>query len=731
MKDIWRDQTHLSDFFGFPEEEPPSQEELWEKFKELDLFLGIDDLVPAAYCHEWWKQEINEDIKEPPSAEEAVELSEEEGYPLHPEYLYFWDYVKKEDIVRMRDIISEKGSVEDDLLKIDRADSAEREGENDEIREEIKGLLESVGIPHVPENDEIDIHEPAPLLFTLGLNRETLEKEGDSDEEDTLDYLSELSSVSIRSKGPTTIGTRMARPEKTKERKMSPPVHVLFPVGESGGNERLIKKAVEEDIIEAQVSIRKCKECGKKGAQVRCSCGGRREITHRSREEGPKEEKLPMSDIYQNARSTLGEGGNIEKVKGVKGLITEKKTPEALEKGFLRAKHKIWAFKDGTCRYDMTDLPLSHFKPGEIGISVEEARELGYEEDVEGEELTDPGQVVEIRPQDMVISTEGLDYMERVADYVDDLLEKYYDLEPFYDLDKPRDLIGEMIVGLAPHTSGGVLGRIIGYHTGRAGYSHPFFHAAKRRNCDGDEDCIMLLMDGLLNFSRDFLPDRRGGLMDAPLVLTTKIDPAEIDSEAHNIDGLYEYPLEFYRKAEEYADPQEIQELMDVVEDRLGTEKQFQDIGYTHDLSDIADAPRASRYTRLNKMKEKMEGQLRIAEMIRAVDGTDVASRVIRDHFIPDMMGNFNKFGLQEIRCTSCNRKYRRPPLNGECSCGGNLILTIHEGSVKKYLNESLDMAERFDIPPYLKQRVEKIGAQIESVFENDKVSNPSLEEFC
>jgi len=28
--------------------------------------------------------------------------------------------------------------------------------------------------------------------------------------------------------------------------------------------------------------------------------------------------------------------------------------------------------------------------------------------------------------------------------------------------------------------------------------------------CDGDEDCVMLLMDGLLNFSKSFLPQNRG-----------------------------------------------------------------------------------------------------------------------------------------------------------------------------------------------------------------------------
>ena len=73
-----------------------------------------------------------------------------------------------------------------------------------------------------------------------------------------------------------------------------------------------------------------------------------------------------------------------------------------------------------------------------------------------------------------------------------------------------EDLVGQLIIGLAPHTSGGVLGRIIGWSDTSGGYAHPLFHAAKRRNCDGDEDCIMLLMDGLLNFSRQLLPNRRG-----------------------------------------------------------------------------------------------------------------------------------------------------------------------------------------------------------------------------
>ena len=40
----------------------------------------------------------------------------------------------------------------------------------------------------------------------------------------------------------------------------------------------------------------------------------------------------------------------------------------------------------------------------------------------------------------------------------------------------------------------------------------------------------MLLTEALLNFSRQYLPDRRGGRsMDAPLVLTTNLSTEEVD----------------------------------------------------------------------------------------------------------------------------------------------------------------------------------------------------------
>ncbi|HIJ16518.1 MAG TPA: DNA polymerase II large subunit, partial [Thermoplasmata archaeon] len=156
-------------------------------------------------------------------------------------------------------------------------------------------------------------------------------------------------------------------------------------------------------------------------------------------------------------------------------------------------------------------------------IDIETAKRLGYERDHEGKELTDPDQLLEIKVQDIVVPDSCVDYIINTTRFVDDLLQSFYGFEPFYAVVTKQDLVGHLVVGLAPHTSGGVLARIVGFTGAHVGYAHPFFHAAKRRNCDGDEDSIIMLMDCLLNFSRSFLPEKRGGLMDAPLVLTTRL----------------------------------------------------------------------------------------------------------------------------------------------------------------------------------------------------------------
>ncbi|MCJ2512664.1 MAG: DNA polymerase II large subunit, partial [Candidatus Thermoplasmatota archaeon] len=262
-------------------------------------------------------------------------------------------------------------------------------------------------------------------------------------------------------------------------------------------------------------------------------------------------------------------------------------------------------------------------------------------------------------------------------------------------------------------------------------YAHPYFHAAKRRNCDGDEDCVMLLLDGLLNFSRSFLPERRGGLMDAPLVLTTRINPNEIDKEAHNIDLDEGYPLEFYEAANRFAHPRDVETLVDTVGKRIGSVLQYEGLGFSHETSNIASGPLTSAY-KAGSMVEKMEAQLRLARKTRAVDAPDVASRIVTHHFLPDLIGNMKAFSTQHVRCTKCNAKFRRIPLKKKCSrCGGNLTLTVHRNSVRKYLEVSKRVSEEYAIPKYLRQRIDLIDEAIESLFSNDKVQHLKLDDFC
>jgi len=47
--------------------------------------------------------------------------------------------------------------------------------------------------------------------------------------------------------------------------------------------------------------------------------------------------------------------------------------------------------------------------------------------------------------------------MLQTADFIDDLLEQYYGLKPYYEFEDRQDLVGEL-VGMAPHTSAATVG---------------------------------------------------------------------------------------------------------------------------------------------------------------------------------------------------------------------------------------------------------------------------------
>ena len=462
---------------------------------------------------------------------------------------------------------------------------------------------------------------------------------------------------------------------------MKPMVHALYPIAENGGPQRLLGLAAGKGVIRVQMGPRVCDKCGQESPHLRChnrltrgeavECGGRTQMKKRRsnnmRRRLGLRTSVPLEEIVEVKRRALKLDRIPDRIKAVKGLISVKQTPEPIEKGILRAKHGVSVFRDGTSRYDMSDVPLTHFRPSEIGTPWNVLFELGYKHDIFGEELSSDEQLLELLPQDFVPSISAKGQLLAICGFVDDLLVRFYGMDAFYEAGDERDLIGHLAIGLAPHTSGGVLCRIIGWTTASAGYAHPLFHAAKRRNCDGDEDSLMMLLDGLLNFSRSILPAGRGGRMDAPLVLSTQIIAKEIDKEALNVDCSWAYTRAFYEATKSRPHPNEVGGLVDLAGDRIGSIGEVRGYGWTHDSGQPDAGPVNSSYKTLETMKDKMLAQLALGQQLRAVSAQRVASQVIESHFLPDLRGNLMAFTRQKVRCVKCAHSYRRIPLAGKC----------------------------------------------------------------
>ncbi|MBU1939947.1 DNA polymerase II large subunit, partial [Candidatus Micrarchaeota archaeon] len=676
-------------------------EDVLTQVKEI-LFLGdclvtygdfrksAHPLMPVGYCEEWWagelkriigrgkiKTEVDLDwaVNNPREVDgfTAVELSMQLGIALHPRYLAYYVNLGRDEAVELIGAVraAEKG-FEGNKIVSARMKHSER----------VKELLEKIGVQHIVEGDEIVIEKGAyPFLKTMGALSNEEVPEG---EQGVLKILSTISGIEIRDKGGSFIGMRMGRPETARPRKMAGNPNILFPVGLEGGPTRLVRKAIENrgGKIEADIGIFKCTKCGKDGEYASCTACGERAVKVGKcgrcgkLSEGEKCENCNY-EIKQFGRREVDIGALMERamrnlkvndsgnVKGVRGLISKNKIIEPLEKGILRAKYGLHIFRDATIRFEMLNAPLTHFKPREIGITAEKARELGYEKDVDGREIVSDEQLLELFAQDVVINKGGGEFFVKVTQFVDELLSKFYGMEPQYNISNTDELIGELVLGLAPHTSAAVVGRIIGYTDARLCFAHPYFHLTKRRNADGDQDSVMLLLDVLLNFSQHYLPETRGGRMDAPLVFTVAINPTEVDDEVYEVETCSEYPLELYEKCRDFASADSIK--VPRVGDKLGKMGQYTGIGFTHSTETFDEGPKISKYVLLETMEDKINGQAKLQGKIRAVEKKDALERVMVSHFLPDIIGNARAFSRQTFRCTTCNTKYRRIPLSGKC----------------------------------------------------------------
>ena len=745
-----------------------------------DLLIDIGDfkksghpLIKTGYVEEEWISEIKYLVKtekidnkvlekaqkfyESPNPYAAVNLSIENNIPLFPKYIHYYDLLCAEEL----------------KILIDKFRDAEKIFEENKIigakvkyNNLIKSILEKIGLPHRFLEDGFHIligEEYAyPLLKTLGsLNpidpaeefKEILEDTTKS----TVEKLSIIAGFDIRDKSGTWIGARMGRPEAAHEREMAGKPNALFPIGRGFGNNRDLIKAARTKSNEAEansafgisdVEIKSyicpnckktmfgayCFECNVKTREVRyCQICNKQLYdvicpTCKNKTKPKLDHTINIDALIEQAAKNL-KVGIPEHLKGVKGLISEEKNAEPLEKGILRAKYLLQIFRDGTVRYEALNATISQFTCKELNLTMDKVKELGYKTDYLGKPITSIDQRISIFPQDIIVDDNCGEHFLKVSKFIDDELEKFYGLKKFYNKNTKEELIGELVIGLAPHTSAGIVGRIIGYSKSRLAWGHPYYITAKRRNVDGDQDSMMLLMDPMLNFSYSYLANNSGGKMDAPLTFTTIMNPYEIDDECYEIETVTEYPYEFYQNTKNFGDPYD-KNVMYVAK-ILGTEDQYSCIKFTHDTTTFDEGPKQSAYLQIKSMAEKVDKQARLQERIAAVDNKDALERLLHYHLFPDIIGNTRAFARQQLRCVKCNKKYRRMPLSGQCSCGGKLILTIAEGSIRKYVNIAREIIIKYQLKPYLLQKINIAEDEINSLFANKEEKNQkSLSDF-
>ena len=446
-------------------------------------------LVPVGYCQEWWIKEfekailslfgtfnldktsvflktqiehIEELFNKPTttkiSSRLAFRISKQFNIPLHPMHTYFWTNISKEQLLKLSNWIN----------------TARLKKENDklsklilETSEEEKEILEKIGVPHLLVNKEYIVFEKdhARNIYNIFMNKEQEKiKSIIEQSNNTLTAVSLMAAIKIKDKAGTFIGSRMGRPEKAKMRKLTGSPHFLFPVGDEGGRLRSIQSALEQGQITAEFPVFYCKKCKKETIFSICEdCTQKTQKSFYCKKCGIINKKCSHDYVFDYRKKSIKIKEHIKKaldkaeihifpdlIKGVRGTSNKDHVPEHIIKGVLRAKHGIFVNKDGTTRYDMIELPITHFKPQEIGTSIEKLLVLGYTTDIKGKKLTNEDQVVELKPQDLILPASPETGEEtsdvslfKVSNYVDELLERLYKLPAYYDFRSKKDLIGQ------------------------------------------------------------------------------------------------------------------------------------------------------------------------------------------------------------------------------------------------------------------------------------------------
>lgn len=717
-----------------------------------DILENNRELLPSPYVIEWWLQDvttalnskvIDEAIKtelidiinkiknnEYICIEDVIRLSQILDVPLCPVFTLRWKRVSLNELLDLLDNLVVEKREKNSLIVV--------------CDDNVKKCLTKLLIPHTVYNYKIKINYPESEIIAYILNcYNNIKPIRSSDIVDIKTFLEKLYKVKIMDIDGSSISIRLGRPEKASIRKLKPPVHTLFPVGEYGGVYRdIIKVYNEYHRIYVELSVRICPKCGSISPYRYCSlckietkqyyyCKICKRVSEKKICNTCKDKALPYKEYTIDVKTFFSEYFNKvgiipKKLKGVKKLMNKLRIPEYLPKGILRAAYELSIFKDGTIRIDVTNAPLLEFKVKDIYTDVKKLRKLGYS-------IKSKEDVISLYPQDVIIPKSIAEYLVRIAKFIDELLIKVYNFNKgFYNIKSINDLIGHLIVGLSPHTSAGVIGRIIGFTDAQVLYANPLWHAAKRRDCDGDQDAIMLLLDVFLNFSKYYLPAGPGGRMDAPLFINVILIPEEVDTQPHNMDVMEMYPSILYESSINKTPSKDMKKYIITISDFLWTEKRYGPFSSTSYPPMLQLPINKSTYSRLKSMDRKVKEQIRLMTMLfdRSIKDKLIES-ILNKHILPDIIGNLRAFQTQMYRCKKCGRVYRRPPLRGMCEkCGSQLVESIHSKSVIKYIPIAKSLISDFNVDKYIKMRIELLEKEILSTIDVSEFKHKKLTFF-
>ncbi|MHA2175869.1 MAG: hypothetical protein ACXABI_13630 [Candidatus Hodarchaeales archaeon] len=512
-----------------------------------------------------------------------------------------------------------------------------------------------------------------------------------------------LLGIQIRPLSYERVGVKLIKAEKSEPRINNPPNHIIFPIGSQGGSQRDLLKLTKEQPIKIRLAERFCSSCKKSSYKAFCVECNEQTIQKYRCLEGHISDYSKCPECGRNAYSNtyqmvnIGEmveiamqkadSPQINRLKGVSFLDNISGIPEHLLKGILRSKHDIFVYKDGTARYSLTNSPIRIFSPKDANIDVETLHHLGYSHDIYGQDLFDENQLIEIFPYDVIIDEESSKFLFTHSKFLDDELVLLYDLAPYYRLTSKKNLIGSIIVGISPISQVAIIGRIIGITKFNLLFAHPIWHLLKSRYCNGVNDSITLLLDVLLNFSKDLSPSSHGGDLDTPNI----INLVDNWTDLLNISKINTVSLNshFYQYTNESTS----------LTDKITFD--FPLLGLDTTLLHVTNNIEENIYLNLfqeKKIDSRVILTLDNLRKIRSVEEGMYVNSILINDFLEKISYSIIRFFQQPFRCKFCKQTYRRIPLSEKCPKCNNKTLeqTLSKGWVLRYFKIITHLSEKY-----------------------------------